>query len=172
MDAEDGRAIFKRIRHHVYDLRRQIDHRRAQDAHFRQNAAVVERRGRNGRPQVHLPQRRSALGQVCVDRVHAVVSGRDIDDVVSALTENTYSADIQRLRVNSTVDRKGAEFSKAVLADQFRLELGFTQVRVGARVVVIRGQHVDLRLRESGYTQRGYRSLHSKSPMDTLSLHS
>ena len=69
--------------------------------------------GTAGRYQARLFIQRS---RIRVDRVHAVVLGRDIDDVVRA-AGNVHPRQIQRLRIHSTVDGHGKQLSELIAVD-------------------------------------------------------
>ena len=135
-------STYKRLRNGIND-------RCASDADFVGDGAKIESIDGAGRgwAKVDLPQDATIRAGVAigVKAIDGVVFGGDEDGVVNALAGNSESGDVKRLCVDVAIDGVGKKFSKGGGVDVGRRENGFIQVRAGAGVVIVIGQHVDLR---------------------------
>ena len=110
MQALEHRAVFLSSGNDVERLRIGVDDRSARDPDVRRDHAAdvggSARLGHDGGriEEADLP-RRCCGETIGVEGIDAVILGRDVDDVVQALTGDGYVGDVERLRKDVSVDR-------------------------------------------------------------------
>ena len=137
VDPLDPARRFLSLGDEVDRSRGRIDDRRRGDADLRfEVVAAVRARGTD----VERPQRRGRRRVVGVEGVDGVVLGRDVDHVVDLRVGHRQTADVERLRIDLSVD--GAREQQAELGgvDVGGRQLGLLQVRARASVVVSVGR--------------------------------
>ena len=157
------RAVLLRPRDEVDRLGRRIDRGRAANPDVAGEVDVGaagltdigarHRQDAGGRVRVgDAPQRRRSGGIVGIERVDAVVVGRDVDDVPDADAGDVHAVDVQGLPVDLVVDGPLEQLAELADVDVGGREDRFRQVRAGPRrVVVLRD---DARLRERGHGEQ------------------
>ncbi len=152
-------AVLFRARHEVHRARGLIDRSGADDADVVDEVAIgatgladvgaLERQDVGRRIRVgDLPQRRGGRRIVRVERVDAVVVGRDVDDVADADAGYGHAGHVQRLSVDLVVDRALKELAELTDVDGGRGQDGLIEIGAGAPVIVVLRD--DRRLRERG----------------------
>ena len=70
--------------------------------------------------------------------------GGDKQDVMGSLAGNVHARDIQRLRIDVTINAVSKELAEGVGIDVGGSQQRFVQVLAGAGIIVVVGQHIDL----------------------------
>ena len=147
MQCLGGDAIRDRCGDDVEIVADRIDHGSARDADFgddvvapRTDVRIAVDRPGAGRRQVALPVHRTRVG---VERVDAVVLGRDVDDIVRAAGDRDL-IHIQRLGKYVAVDGDGEQLAEGARADVARGESGLGGVLSRPGIVIVVRGHVHL----------------------------
>ena len=142
-------AGFFGPRHQIHSASVGIDHRSSRDADFGReiDAGYIVSAGNSrnaglGIDETYLPQgtRVGAGVTVRIERVNAVVLGRDIYDVMNAFIRNNHVGHIQGLNVNLSIQRASEQPAKGCNVHIGRSKYKLVDILAGASIaVVIRG---------------------------------
>ena len=113
---------------------------------------------------VDAPERRRRRRIVGVERVDAVVVGRDVHDVADAETRNVHALDVQGLHVDLVVDGALEEFAELADVDVRRRQNRLGEVGARPGRVVVLGGHARLRECRLRQKQRARKSERRRCP--------
>ena len=77
-----------------------------------------------------------------IEGVHAVVFRGDEDDVVRAFAGHRHTRHEQRLRIHVPIDRERKDFAELAGIHIGGSQGGFVERGAGARIVILRGEHL------------------------------
>ena len=117
-----------------------VDHRRADNADLNLNVFRGDGPAWNGSSEGNLPV---LCPRIRIERIHAIVCGRDIKNVVRSLTWNRNAGSIQGLRVYKTIHRQRKSLAERTLVHVTCGKDRLVRIRAVPGQVIVLREHVD-----------------------------